>query len=42
MLGFLIGLVVGGIIGVIFMAMMNIASQNDNRMASDEGAENEG
>ncbi|MBQ3266122.1 MAG: DUF3789 domain-containing protein [Ruminococcus sp.] len=29
MIGFLIGLIVGGIFGVIVMALMNIASQAD-------------
>ena len=32
MIGFLIGLVVGGIFGVIVMALMNIASREDDRM----------
>lgn len=31
MIGFLIGLVVGGIFGVIVMALMNIASESDQR-----------
>lgn len=31
MIGFLIGLVVGGIFGVIVMALMNIASQADDK-----------
>ena len=33
MLGFLIGLMVGGIVGVIVMALMNIASHEDDRMS---------
>lgn len=32
MLGFLIGLITGGIVGVAVMALMNIASQEDERM----------
>ena len=32
MLGFLIGLMVGGIVGVIFMAILNIASREDDGM----------
>lgn len=31
MIGFLIGLVVGGIFGVIVMALMNAASDEDKR-----------
>ena len=32
MLGFLIGLFVGGIVGVIIMSMMHIASNEDERI----------
>jgi len=32
MIGFLIGLMVGGIIGVIIMALMNMASKSDSGM----------
>lgn len=32
MIGFLIGLVVGGIFGVIIMALMNAASSEDKHM----------
>ena len=31
MVGFLVGLIVGGIFGVIVMAMMHMASQSDDR-----------
>ena len=35
MIGFLIGLSVGGFIGVCVMAMMNFASYEDDRMHRD-------
>ena len=40
MIGFLIGLVVGGIFGIIVMAMMHIASEADDKMEeiNSEGA----
>ena len=36
MIGFLIGLVVGGIFGVIVMALMNMASNSDKQMNTDK------
>lgn len=35
MIGFLIGLVVGGIFGVLVMALMNIAKDADRHMDED-------
>lgn len=35
MIGFLIGIFVGGVIGVTVMAMMNIASESDKHEESD-------
>ncbi len=35
MIGFLIGLVVGGIFGVLVMALMNIAKDADRHMEDD-------
>ena len=35
MIGFLIGLFVGGVIGITVMAMMHVASDADDTMESD-------